>query len=42
MRNELTGPEKVKKIFTGRPEIMGQMLYEELFKLKDARKAKES
>jgi predicted O-linked N-acetylglucosamine transferase (SPINDLY family) len=36
MRMELTGPEKVKKIFNGRPEIMGQMLYKELSKLRDA------
>ena len=41
LRNELrrkhAGPDKVQRIFQGRPEIMGQMLMERLKKLKNKR-----
>lgn len=38
LRNELrrqhTGPDKVQRIFQGRPEIMGQMFLERLGRVK--------
>ncbi|MBU3637942.1 peptide transporter [Polynucleobacter sp. es-MAR-4] len=44
LRNELrrkhAGPDKVERIFQGRPEIMGQMLMERLKKAKDNKKTK--